>query len=194
MFSSYLFSTLHNLKAIINIHIIYYVKTLVLSWIYFLLRASKASHLSRKVSECRAEYLWLFYPENVERIWKYKHGSWNIPSSYKIYHEHVNKNAVVYSVSRSQWSRGLRRGSAVVGFLGLRVRIPREAWITVCCEYCVLSGRGFCDRPISCPEESYRMWCVTVCGLETSGMRRPWPTLGCYARKKKRNKDILCIS
>jgi hypothetical protein len=27
---------------------------------------------------------------------------------------------------------------------------------------CVLSGRGLCDRPITCPEESYRMWCVWV--------------------------------
>ena len=26
-------------------------------------------------------------------------------------------------------------------------------------------------------EESYRLWCVVVCDLETSGMRRPWPTV-----------------
>ena len=30
----------------------------------------------------------------------------------------------------------------------------------VCCECCVLSGRGFCDGLITCPEESYRVWCV----------------------------------
>jgi hypothetical protein len=27
----------------------------------------------------------------------------------------------------------------------------------------VLSGRGLCDRPIPCPEESYRVRCVCVC-------------------------------
>ena len=47
----------------------------------------------------------------------------------------------------------------------------------------MLSGRGLCDGPITRPEESYRLWCVVVCGLETSWMRRPWPTEGCCARK-----------
>jgi hypothetical protein len=32
----------------------------------------------------------------------------------------------------------------------------------VCCECCVLSGRGLCDGPIPRPEESYRV-CVYVC-------------------------------
>jgi hypothetical protein len=41
---------------------------------------------------------------------------------------------------------------------------------------CVLSGRGLCDELITRPEESYRLWCVVVCDLETSWMRRPWPT------------------
>jgi len=40
----------------------------------------------------------------------------------------------------------------------------------------VLSGRGLCDELITRPEESYRLWCVVVCDLETSEMRRPWPT------------------
>jgi hypothetical protein len=38
----------------------------------------------------------------------------------------------------------------------------------VCCECCVLSGRGLCDELITCPEESYRLWCVVVWDLETS--------------------------
>ena len=42
----------------------------------------------------------------------------------------------------------------------------------VCCECCVLSGRGLCDGLITHPEESYRLWCVVVCDLETSRMRR----------------------
>jgi len=41
---------------------------------------------------------------------------------------------------------------------------------------CVLSGRGLGDELITRPEESYRLWCVVVCDLETSWMRRPWPT------------------
>jgi len=48
----------------------------------------------------------------------------------------------------------------------------------VCCECCVLSGRGLCDALITRPEKSYRLWCVVVCDLETSRMRRPWPALG----------------
>jgi hypothetical protein len=52
--------------------------------------------------------------------------------------------------------------------------------MSVCC---VLSGRGLCDEPIPHPEESYRLWCVTVCDLQTSRMKRPWPTVGCCARK-----------
>ena len=55
----------------------------------------------------------------------------------------------------------------------------------VCCECCVLSGRGLCDELITRPEESYRLWCVVVCDLETSRMRRPWPALGCSATEKK---------
>jgi hypothetical protein len=32
----------------------------------------------------------------------------------------------------------------------------------VCCECCVLSGRGLCDGLITRPEESYRVWSVWV--------------------------------
>jgi hypothetical protein len=32
----------------------------------------------------------------------------------------------------------------------------------------VLSGRGVCDELITHPEESYRLWCVVLCDLETS--------------------------
>jgi hypothetical protein len=34
----------------------------------------------------------------------------------------------------------------------------------------VLSRRGLCDELITRPEESYRLWCVVVCDLETSRM------------------------
>ena len=64
--------------------------------------------------------------------------------------------------SRSQWPRGLRRGSAVACSLGLRIRIPLGGWMSVCCERWVLSGRGLCDWLITCREESYRVLCVWV--------------------------------
>jgi hypothetical protein len=51
-------------------------------------------------------------------------------------------------------------GSKAPRFLGLRGRIPLDAWMSVCCECCVLSGRGLCDELITRPEETYRVWCV----------------------------------
>jgi hypothetical protein len=38
----------------------------------------------------------------------------------------------------------------------------------------VLSGRGLCDELIARPEESYRLCCVVVCGLETSRIGAPY--------------------
>jgi hypothetical protein len=55
--------------------------------------------------------------------------------------------------------------------------------VEVCCECCVLSGRGLCDELITRPEESYRR----VCDLETSWIRRPLG--GCCARNKQTNKQ-----
>src|SRR5215475_206510 len=54
------------------------------------------------------------------------------------------------------------------------VRIPPGAWIFVCCECRVLSGRGLCDELITRPEESYRLCGVVVCDLETSRMGAPY--------------------
>ena len=42
----------------------------------------------------------------------------------------------------SQWPRGLRRRSTTARLLKLWVRIPPVAWISLCCECCVLLGRG----------------------------------------------------
>jgi hypothetical protein len=57
--------------------------------------------------------------------------------------------------------------------------------MVVRCECYVLSGRGHCDGLVTRPEESYRVWCVVVCDIETSSMRRPWPALGRSATEKK---------
>ena len=68
----------------------------------------------------------------------------------------------------SQQPRGLRRRSTVARLLRLWFRIPPGAWIYVCCECCVLSGRGLCYELIIRSEESYRLWRVVLCDLETS--------------------------
>jgi hypothetical protein len=61
----------------------------------------------------------------------------------------------------------------------------------VCCECCVLSGRGLYDGLITRPEESYRLWCVVMCDLETSCVRRPWPTGVGGAVAPKEEKKLL---
>ena len=63
--------------------------------------------------------------------------------------------------------------------------------MSVCCECCALSGRGLCDELITRPEKSYQLWCVVVCDLETSLMRRPLPTGGLLRQKgKKKNVEV----
>jgi len=51
----------------------------------------------------------------------------------------------------------------------------------------VLSGRGLCDELITRPEESYLLWYIVVCDLETSRIRRSWPAGGCCAKNKQKN-------
>jgi len=57
--------------------------------------------------------------------------------------------------------------------------------MSVSCECCVLSGRGLCVWPITHPEESYRVWCLSECDGEASIMSRPWTTGGCCTMGKK---------
>jgi hypothetical protein len=38
--------------------------------------------------------------------------------------------------------------------------------VEVCCVCCVLSSRGLCDELITRPDESDRLWCVSVCDLQ----------------------------
>ena len=72
-------------------------------------------------------------------------------------------------------------------FIHYLVPVPVAAW-SKCCECCVLSGRGLSDELITRPEESYRLWCVVVCDLETSWMRRPWPTEGLWRQINNNNR------
>ena len=86
-----------------------------------------------------------------------------------------------YLGCQSQWPCCLRCRFTAARLLRLWIRILQggmSVCLSVWCECCVLSGRGLCIELITRPEESYRLWCVAVCDLETSRMRRPWPTLG----------------
>ena len=114
-----------------------------------------------------------------QRYFKFKH------------HDIFSLNQLMFSSSsRSQWPRGLRRRSAAARLLRMWVRIPPAAWMCVCCECCVLSGRGLCDELITRPEESYRLWYFVECDLETLRMRRPYPALG----RSAKGKDLVTVS
>ena len=70
-------------------------------------------------------------------------------------------------ISAGEWPAASR-------LLRFWVQFPPGAWIFVCCEYRVLSGRGLCDELITRPEESYRLCCVLLYDLETSRMGAPY--------------------
>jgi hypothetical protein len=55
-----------------------------------------------------------------------------------------------------------------------------------------MPGRGLCDGLITRPEESYPLWCVVVCDLETTWMRWPWPTGGLSRQKQKLKIHVQC--
>ena len=86
----------------------------------------------------------------------------NLSKWYRLYLTTLNY------IGRSQWLRGLSRRSAAASLPRLWIRIPPRAWMSVCYECCVLSGRGLCDELITRPKNSNRLCCVVVCDLETS--------------------------
>ena len=55
----------------------------------------------------------------------------------------------------------------------------------VCCECCVLSGRGLCDELITRPEESHRLWCVVVFDLENLKNEEAMTRVGSQRHRKK---------
>jgi hypothetical protein len=80
-----------------------------------------------------------------------------------------------------------------VRLLRLWVRIRPGSWIFVCCECRVLSGRGLCDELITRPEESYRLWCVVVCDLETSIIGAPYIFIHDISSLRV-NQLLYCVS
>ena len=80
--------------------------------------------------------------------------------------EHLIKLCLIIRIKiRSQWPRGPRFRSVAARLLGLFVRIPLGAWMSVYFECYVLSGRGVCDELITLPGESYLVWRVVECNL-----------------------------
>jgi hypothetical protein len=75
--------------------------------------------------------------------------------------------------------------SAAARLLGLRVRIPPGAWMSVCCECCVFSGRGLCNELITGTEEFYRVWCVWVWSWSLEKWGGLGPPRGCRTIEKK---------
>jgi hypothetical protein len=63
----------------------------------------------------------------------------------------------------------------------------------VCCECCVLSGRGLCDELITRPEESYQLWCVFVCDLETFKNEEAMTRVGSQRHRKKKISRVSTL-
>ena len=57
----------------------------------------------------------------------------------------------------------------------------------------MLSGRGPCDELITRPEESYRLWCVVACDLETSRVGAPYIYIYIYINISCLRVNVLCI-
>jgi len=64
--------------------------------------------------------------------------------------------------------------------------------MSVCCECYVLSGRGLCDKLTTRPEESYRLWRISVCDLENLVNEEALAHCGAVAQKKKLMHGTNC--
>jgi hypothetical protein len=92
-------------------------------------------------------------------------------------------------VAGSRWTRGPRRKSAYAHLLGMWVPFPSAAWMFVCDECCVLSGRGLCNKLITRPEESYRL--VRRCVWSRNLMDEE--ALDHWRLSRQKNKQISCL-
>jgi hypothetical protein len=61
------------------------------------------------------------------------------------------------------------------------VRIPPGEWIFVVC----IVGTGLCDKLITRPEKSHRLWHVVVCDQETSWYEEAIAQAGLQSQRKK---------
>jgi hypothetical protein len=114
-------------------------------------------------------------------------------------------NSSKTDTGRSQWPCSLRRRYLAARLLRSWLPIPPGTWMFVCCECCVLSGRGFCDGLTTRLEESYRPWRVVVCDQEISKTRRRMSATGLWKiqpqwvvtpgkQTNKRNRHCLILT
>jgi len=87
---------------------------------------------------------------------------------------YLQSNARLRIFYWSQSPREIRRVSAASCSLGLRVRIPLRARMSVYFECCVLSGRCPCDGAITLSEESFRVWSLILDSEETLATKSCW--------------------
>ena len=88
------------------------------------------------------------------------HISGCISDTMEINHNNIKDKPVAVAAQ----SKALVRGRSPTEIVGSNTAGGSD----VCRECCVLSGRGLCGELITLPGESYRLWCVVVCDLETS--------------------------
>jgi len=93
---------------------------------------------------------------------------------------------ILFYLYCSQWTCGLSCESSSARLLGLRVRFPQGASMSVCCGCCVLSVRGVCFGLFTLPEEFYLAWCVWMWSRSLL-MRRSRLTRVCCSVWKKKN-------
>ena len=103
----------------------------------------------------------------------------------------LNLTNLIMKFCRSHWPHALRCRSAAARLLRLWVRIPPRAQTSVvsavCCqvEVCATGWSLVQRSPTDCG--------TSLCDLETSCMRRPWPTGGCRAQTKQKNPLNLAL-
>ena len=90
----------------------------------------------------------------------------------------------------SQRPRGLRLRSVGAVVLRLWIRIPPGAWMSVCAVHFQV---GVPATSWSLVQRSLTDWCVVMCDLETSWIRRPWPTEGCGTKNKQNGPYAVIV-
>jgi hypothetical protein len=110
----------------------------------------------------QAHICWLFGPSNSNTISDlFRDLMLTVHGSEKLYpfrDEMIFRSCYFHSqIPMAARSKAWVCGGSLVGIAGSN---SSGAWSPVCCDCYMLSGRGLFDGPITCPEESYRVWCV----------------------------------
>ena len=116
--------------------------------------------------------------------WTMQHSAWI--DSLKLQTVIWRSTGVNIVMRRSQWPRGLRRGSATARLLGLRVRIPSGTWTSVTCQCCVLSE-------VSASGWSLAQRSPTECGVSVCDREGPRPLEAAALCEKKHCHAYDCV-